>query len=187
MAGACYRLCTRTTLSHVHDGGRGTRPGKRARKGTEPWRQGGPTSRRVTVAANRRRGHRGTIALSGDGTCIAEARHQAAAFLTQHGDASRPKVTDRVLGLTQLVVSDLVTNACKYAPGPILLRLRLAGEALELEVWDSDPALPTPSGADPGRVGRYGLEIVKAVAADITALRENVGKGITARILLAAA
>ncbi|MGV9249589.1 ATP-binding protein [Streptomyces sp. NPDC003710] len=94
---------------------------------------------------------------------------------------------DRVMGLAELVISELVTNCCKYAPGPILLRPRLAGEALEVEVWDSDPVLPAASEADPQRVGRHGLEIVKAVAADLAVLRETVGKRITACILLSPA
>ncbi|WP_317447265.1 ATP-binding protein [Streptomyces collinus] len=128
-----------------------------------------------------------TIALSGDGSCIAEARHQATAFLSRHEHADRPRVSARVVGLTELVVSELVTNACKYAPGPILLSLRLVGEALEVEVWDSVPVLPTASDADPERVGRHGLEIVKAVAADLAVLRDTVGKRITARILLSPA
>ncbi|MFE9499192.1 ATP-binding protein [Streptomyces collinus] len=125
-----------------------------------------------------------TIALSGDGSCIAEARHQTTAFLARHGHGDRPRVSARVVGLTELVVSELVTNACKYAPGPILLSLRLGGEALEVEVWDSAPVLPTASDADPQRVGRYGLEIVKAVAADLAVLRDTVGKRVIARILL---
>ncbi|WP_333774983.1 ATP-binding protein [Streptomyces sp. IBSBF 3136] len=125
-----------------------------------------------------------TIALSGDGSCIAEARHQATAFLTRHESGDRPRVPARVVGLAELVVSELVTNACKYAPGPVLLSLRLAGEALEVEVWDSAPVLPTASNADPQRVGRHGLEIVKAVAADLAVLRDTVGKRVTARILL---
>ncbi|MET8942753.1 ATP-binding protein [Streptomyces sp. NPDC004542] len=127
-----------------------------------------------------------TIALSGAGACIAEARHRATAFLTEYERGHRSRVPDRVVGLAELVVSELVTNACKYAPGPVLLCLRLAGEALEVEVWDSDPVLPAVSGADPQRVGRHGLEIVEAVVADLAVLRETVGKRITARILLTA-
>ncbi|MFI5972931.1 ATP-binding protein [Streptomyces sp. NPDC051452] len=125
-----------------------------------------------------------TIALSGDGSCIAEARHQATAFLARHEGGHRTRVPARVAGLAVLVVSELVTNAYKYAPGPIRLRLRLGREALEVEVWDSDPVLPAASGADPERVGRHGLEIVQAVAADFAVLRDTVGKCITVRILL---
>ncbi|MER6472568.1 ATP-binding protein [Streptomyces collinus] len=115
---------------------------------------------------------------------MAEARHLATAFLARHEAGPRTRVSARVTGLAELVVSELVTNACKYAPGPIRLRLRLGGEALEVQVWDSDPLLPAASGADPERVGRHGLEIVQAVTADFGVLRDTVGKCITVRILL---
>ncbi|MFF0206276.1 ATP-binding protein [Streptomyces sp. NPDC005017] len=124
-----------------------------------------------------------TIALSGDGPCIAEARHWTAAFLV--GEAAvRAVMSERVVSLAQLVVSEFVTNACKYAPGPILLRLCVTGAALEVEVWDSHPVLPVAGHADPHRVGGHGLEIVKAVAADLAVVPEVVGKRVTALIQL---
>lgn len=124
-----------------------------------------------------------TIALSGDGSCIAEARHRTAVFLNRLAAAGcGSAVSERILGLAQLVVSELVTNACKYAPGPILLRLRRAEAAVEVEVWDSHPEIPVAEQADPYRVGRHGLEIVKAVAADLTVRAEAAGKRVVARI-----
>ncbi|MET9730511.1 ATP-binding protein [Streptomyces sp. NPDC006458] len=125
-----------------------------------------------------------TIALSGDGPCIAEARHWAAAFLVDEAVAGRVTMPERVVSLAQLIVSEFVTNACKYAPGPILLRLCVTAGALEVEVWDSHPVLPVAGHADPHRVGGHGLEIVKAVAADLAVVPEVVGKRVTARILL---
>lgn len=62
-----------------------------------------------------------SAALIGDGTCIAQARHFAADFLTRFQAEHGIAVTVRTRGLTQLVVSELVTNALKYAPGPVLL------------------------------------------------------------------
>ncbi|MFI5681274.1 hypothetical protein [Streptomyces cellulosae] len=35
------------------------------------------------------------------------------------------------MDLNQLVVSELVTNARKYAPGPVLMELRIAGSLVE--------------------------------------------------------
>jgi signal transduction histidine kinase len=63
------------------------------------------------------------------------------------------------MDLTQLVVSELVTHARKYAPGPVLLDLRVTGAVVEVVVWDSNPVLPAAQAADPGRVGPHGLEI----------------------------
>jgi anti-sigma regulatory factor (Ser/Thr protein kinase) len=45
------------------------------------------------------------------------------------------------MGTTQLVVSELVTNACKYAPGPVLLDLHTDGDIVKVSVWDTDPTL----------------------------------------------
>ncbi|MFF7975691.1 ATP-binding protein [Streptomyces sp. NPDC007905] len=125
-----------------------------------------------------------TIALSGDGSCIAEARHRATAFLTQDDVEDRFRVPARIVDLTQLVVSELVTNACKHAPGPIRVQLHLVGREVKVTVWDRDPFVPAAWAADPHRVGQHGLEIVKAVTEELTVVREGVGKRITARILL---
>jgi anti-sigma regulatory factor (Ser/Thr protein kinase) len=127
---------------------------------------------------------RTAAALDGDGTCIAEARHLAAGFLTRARAEHGLPVTDRAMGLTQLVVSELVTNARKYASGPILMDLRIVGDTVEVAVWDSDPVLPVARAADPGRVGQHGLEIVMAVVQSFEARREPVGKRVTARIPL---
>ncbi|MFJ3623345.1 ATP-binding protein [Streptomyces iakyrus] len=70
---------------------------------------------------------------------------------------------DRVRDLTQLVVSELVTDARKYAPGPVLMELRLTARLVEVVVSDSEPTVPAARPADPGRIGGHGLEIVKTV------------------------
>ncbi|MGW5636221.1 ATP-binding protein [Streptomyces sp. NPDC003832] len=124
------------------------------------------------------------VALDGDGSCIAQARHLAAAFLTRARSALGLSVSQRSVELTQLVVSELVTNARKYAPGPIAMDLRIVGDLVEVVVWDSEPMLPLARGADPGRVGRHGLEIVMAVADGFEVSREPVGKRVTARVAL---
>ena len=127
---------------------------------------------------------RAGYAVGGGEGCIAEARYRAAAFLERaRGDHGLP-VSARAVDLTQLVVSELVTNARKYAPGPVLMELRVTPDSVDVVVWDSDPTLPTARAADPGRIGQHGLEIVKAVSEDLSVQREPAGKRITARILL---
>ncbi|MEV4341856.1 ATP-binding protein [Streptomyces sp. NPDC049590] len=126
-----------------------------------------------------------SVALTGDGGDIAQARHLAAGFLTRVQAEHGLPVSQRAMDVTQLVVSELVTNACKYAPGPVLLDLRITGDTVEVVVWDSGPVLPVARAADAGRVGQHGLEIVMAVAQGFEAQREPVGKRITARIALA--
>ncbi|MEV3970458.1 ATP-binding protein [Streptomyces sp. NPDC050698] len=126
-----------------------------------------------------------TYALGGEDSCIADARHHAAAFLDRASDDHHVPVSARARDLTQLVVSELVTNTRKYAPGPVLLELCITARAVEVIVWDSDPTVPTARAADPSRIGQHGLEIVKAVVEDFEVRQEPVGKRITARIALA--
>ncbi|QFZ72496.1 ATP-binding protein [Streptomyces fagopyri] len=126
-----------------------------------------------------------SYALGDDDGSIADARHLAAAFLERARTAHGLAVSARVMDLAQLVVSELVTNARKYAPGPTLMHLRIADGIVDVSVWDSDPTVPTARSADPGRIGQHGLEIVKAVASHLDVEREAVGKRITARLPLA--
>ncbi|MFF0107824.1 ATP-binding protein [Streptomyces hirsutus] len=125
-----------------------------------------------------------TVALAGEGASIARARHLATDFLTRIQAEHGLRVSQRALDLTQLVVSELVTNARKYAPGPVLMDLRITGDMVEVVVWDSEPVLPTARTTDAERVGQHGLEIVMAVAQSLAVRREPVGKRVTARIAL---
>nr|WP_181805649.1 ATP-binding protein [Streptomyces shenzhenensis] len=125
-----------------------------------------------------------TIALDGAAGCIAGARDRTWEFLTRVQSEHGLPVTARTMDLAQLVVSELVTNALKYAPGPVLLRLRVVDGMVEIEIWDSEPTLPLARAADAGRVGQHGLEIVLAVVQGFEARREPVGKCVTARLAL---
>jgi anti-sigma regulatory factor (Ser/Thr protein kinase) len=125
---------------------------------------------------------RAGYALDADDGCIADARRHAIAFLDQAHAAHYLLVPDRARDLTQLVVSELITNVHKYAPGPVLMELRITGRVVEVVVWDSDHTVPAARPAHPGRIGQHGLEIVKAVTEDLFIEQEPVGKRITARI-----
>ncbi|MFD9404714.1 ATP-binding protein [Streptomyces sp. NPDC060011] len=116
---------------------------------------------------------------------IAEARALARDFLTSvQADHGLP-VSARAMGMVQLVVSELVTNARKYAPGPCLLNLEINDGAAQISVWDSDTTLPSVRAADPERIGQHGLELVMAVSQTCCVHREPVGKKITASVVLA--
>ncbi|MFI6661118.1 ATP-binding protein [Streptomyces sp. NPDC050523] len=119
------------------------------------------------------------------GEDIAAARDLARSFLTDVQAVHGLPVSGRVMGMVQLVVSELVTNARKYAPGPCLLTLQVKDGAVEISVWDSSTALPAVLAPDPGRVGQHGLEIVMAVCRSFQFQREPVGKRISAAVVLA--
>lgn len=120
----------------------------------------------------------------GPGT-IAAARRTAAAFLAHARTAGhQPAVTPEAGYATELVVSELVTNAVKHAAGICGLDLRLTGAVVEITVWDTSPHEITLSAPDPARVGRHGLEIVIALCGGLHTARTPTGKQITARVPL---
>jgi two-component sensor histidine kinase len=95
---------------------------------------------------------------------IAVARDLARSFLSDVQAVHGLPVSGRAMGMIQLVVSELVTNARKYAPGPCLLTLEVTGGSVKVTVW---------------------LEIVMAACQSFTVHREPVGKRITTAIVLA--
>ncbi|MER5405521.1 ATP-binding protein [Streptomyces sp. NPDC002769] len=128
-----------------------------------------------------------SLTLDGDGSRIAQARHLAAAFLTKVKAEYGTPVAAETVQVVQLIVSELVTNARKYAPGPALLHLRTTGPVLRVELWDSSPVLPAARATDPSRIRQHGLEIVAALARTVTVEQTAVGKRITADVILATA
>lgn len=116
---------------------------------------------------------------------IAEARDLARSFLVNLQAVHGLPVSGRAMGMVQLVVSELVTNARKYAPGPCLLTLEIEEGTVEVSVWDSSTMRPSVLAADPDRIGQHGLEIVMAVCRSFAVHREPVGKRITAAVVLA--
>ncbi|NEA68685.1 ATP-binding protein [Streptomyces sp. SID12488] len=116
---------------------------------------------------------------------IAEARDLARDFLASVQAVHGLPVSKRALGMVQLVVSELVTNARKYTPGPCLLTLEVEDGAVQVSVWDSSATLPSVLAANPERVDQHGLEIVMAVCQSFAVHREPVGKRIVAAVVLA--
>ncbi|MFI8266621.1 ATP-binding protein [Streptomyces sp. NPDC085665] len=115
---------------------------------------------------------------------IAEARRLIRSFLTAAHTVHGVSVSERALALAELVVTELVTNTRKYAPGPSLLILEIDGGCVHVAVWDSNTALPAILPPDPTRVGQHGLEIITAFVQTFRIDREPVGNRITAAIPL---
>ncbi|MFF8957325.1 ATP-binding protein [Streptomyces sp. NPDC014894] len=132
---------------------------------------------------------RAAVCYDGTPGSIAAARLFTAEFLERVAAEPSARVSAEAVGTAQLIVSELVTNACKYAPGPCLLDLELTGgpgggSVLEITVWDANPEPPVPYTTEPGRVGRHGLEIVLALTEGFDVGREPVGKRIGVRLPL---
>ncbi|MBW3362999.1 ATP-binding protein [Streptomyces microflavus] len=137
---------------------------------------------RETVAVERTvRGSASYDMASGE---IARAR----AFVRDFLDTARSQrgltVSARAVEIAQLVVSELATNVCKYAPGPCLLDVETDGILLNISMWDSGPLLPAASPADPTRIGQHGLELVLMVCQSFAVHRETVGKRLHVQIPL---
>lgn len=125
-----------------------------------------------------------SAAFEGSGE-IAAARDMARGFLMSVQAEHGLPVSQRAMGMVQLVVSELVTNVHRYAPGPCLLTLEVSEGDVEVTVWDSSTTLPLISGPDPTRIGQHGLELVMAVCRSFEVHREPVGKRIKTAVVLA--
>ncbi|MGW7257588.1 ATP-binding protein [Streptomyces sp. NPDC054834] len=138
-----------------------------------------PSGFDVPVEPLRRAAH-----FTGEPGSIAEARSFAAQFLDQLRTEWCARIDARADGELLLVVSELVTNADRHSNGPYILELEGTDTAVSVSVYDSSVALPRRFPRDPQRVGRHGLEIVHALAAEVTAERVPVGKKVRALVQL---
>ncbi|GAB2887849.1 ATP-binding protein [Streptomyces deserti] len=121
---------------------------------------------------------------TGEQGCIAEARSFAAHFLGRLRAEWCVAIDERAEGAVLLVVSELVTNADRHSNGPYILELEGTGTSVAVSVYDSSVALPRIFPRNPERVGRHGLEIVHALAQEVTVERVPVGKRVRAVLAL---
>jgi anti-sigma regulatory factor (Ser/Thr protein kinase) len=99
-------------------------------------------------------------------------------------DTLRAWGLDQVIGdVTELLVSELVTNSLRYASGPIGVRLVRPepGEtapSLLVEVSDPLPDPPTERAAEPDDEGGRGLQLVACTARRWGIRRGRIGKTV---------
>ncbi|MGW4275181.1 ATP-binding protein [Streptomyces seoulensis] len=118
-----------------------------------------------------------------DGIPLADARSAARTLLAQAGCPSHDQVSQDA----QLVVSELVTNALRHAPGPggLLLEILTAAPArLRITVRDTSHHAPEPSDRDPGRVGGHGLHLITRLCDRFITSHHDGGKHVTAELRL---
>ncbi|MFF7361210.1 ATP-binding protein [Streptomyces sp. NPDC008125] len=135
---------------------------------------GSTMSRRARLAA----------AVSYDGPpVIGEARGFAGAFLDR-AVARGVAVAGVKRGDALLVVSELVTNAVRHAPGPCTLALDLQDALLVIAVSDTSGRSPQPQSFKPERIGQHGLEIVVALCTEVTTEFTDRGKTVRACLVV---
>ncbi|MFD8302768.1 SpoIIE family protein phosphatase [Streptomyces sp. NPDC059690] len=84
----------------------------------------------------------------------------------------------KLAGQTELLVSELVTNAVRHSRSrPVLLRL-VRGDTLLCEVDDDDHELPTLLSAEPGDDFGRGLRVVSTLAREWGTSRTTTGKTV---------
>ncbi|GGN88873.1 hypothetical protein GCM10011579_083030 [Streptomyces albiflavescens] len=78
----------------------------------------------------------------------------------QLGDWGLGDLTDTA----ELLVSEVVTNSLRHAPGPLRLNLRICDSRLRCEVEDVNDAAPTRRAADVVAEGGRGTELLDLLA-----------------------
>ncbi|MEU9554019.1 ATP-binding protein [Streptomyces fumanus] len=114
---------------------------------------------------------------------IPASRDLVQAFVARLREAG-VEVSGSFLDAARLVVSELVTNAARHAPGPCRLRLALVEDQVEIAVTDTGEGFPTFLPPDPQRVGRHGLEIVTRLCDELITKPHDRGKTVYARLPL---
>ncbi|MCZ4119875.1 ATP-binding protein [Streptomyces sp. H39-S7] len=138
-----------------------------------------PSAAPVAVGVLYRADHYG-VERSGAG----DARRLAELFVQELAGVLAMPASERFVYDVLLVVTELLTNANRYAPGPCLMELDGGPSGVTVTVWDSSTALPRAFPHDPTRIGGHGLEIVRRICTYVTAERVPVGKRIRALIPL---
>ena len=99
------------------------------------------------------------------------------------GDACRAWDLPELLYPARLVMSELVTNAVRYAQGQIGLRLVLEG-TLFVEVLDDSAALPRLRYPGEGEERGRGLQVISQIAQRWGARRAATGKIVWCELAL---
>ncbi|WP_329326077.1 ATP-binding protein [Streptomyces luteogriseus] len=112
--------------------------------------------------------------------CAVEARRALHAFLAHVPCTGRTPVPALLAIDAELVVSELVTNAIRHAPGPCGMILRLSGDVLAITVWDTSSRQPVVRKRDGQRFGGHGMHVVHTVSSEVAVTPLGHGKQITA-------
>ncbi|GAA0673025.1 hypothetical protein GCM10010193_27080 [Kitasatospora atroaurantiaca] len=109
------------------------------------------------------------------------ARRVTMRFLAGLGDGAGPGPAEDTRQDVVLVVSELVGNACRHAPGPCRLTVSVTGSGtVEVAVEDTSPRLPEPRRV-PEPAG-YGLRVVNGLSRGFRVVPTGTGKIVHATV-----
>jgi anti-sigma regulatory factor (Ser/Thr protein kinase) len=115
--------------------------------------------------------------LDGSGGCVHTARDCARAYLEQCDALLPPPAANDAL----VLVSEMVTNAVRHAPGPCCLYLVESGEELTIAVSDTSTELPRSRVPDLERGGGFGWHLLSRLARKVDVyVRPQSGKTVCA-------
>ncbi|NKQ23516.1 ATP-binding protein [Streptomyces galbus] len=122
------------------------------------------------------------VVWDGAGVAIGDARRAVRTLLARAGHPAEERASQDA----QLVVSELVTNAVRHAPGDGGLLLELTPDAgvLTVTVRDSSPSEPQQRPYDAGRVGGHGMYLVARLCEHVETVALADGKQVIARMVL---
>ncbi|MEU0195821.1 ATP-binding protein, partial [Streptomyces afghaniensis] len=146
------------------------------------WRRGPPRDDVTLLLARMigyRKGDTATWRLPARYDAPARARAQVSALLRQW------RTRDDIRDSAVLLVSELVTNAVRFATGPITVRLIRAGHGLLCEVGDTGNGRPCLRRGGPLDDGGRGLDIVHRLTTRWGVRWTDTGKVVWAEVATA--
>ncbi|MFJ9567750.1 ATP-binding protein [Streptomyces fuscichromogenes] len=126
--------------------------------------------------------HQLTLSVPATPAAVTMVRHRAVAEI----QGWETELSDEVVHTAELVISELVTNAVRYAgTSRVSVEVGLVEAVLRIEVRDASPVLPQPGLPDGHSENGRGLFLVAALADRYAAEPTPTGKRCWAEIALA--
>jgi anti-sigma regulatory factor (Ser/Thr protein kinase) len=108
--------------------------------------------------------------------------HSPAAARALAADVVADQQLETVADDLALVVSELVTNAIRYAQPPVEIEIETSDRAVTVAVADGSPGRPQPRDADEDAEGGRGLTLIDLVAAETGVRPKPPGKTVWAAL-----